>query len=71
MNKNIERGREAARTFYSSQAFASYTDYVKPEDAMRLMFSSEDEPDGEARNEWVTGFEAEQAVILLEAGENE
>ncbi len=69
MNENIEQGRAAARTYYSSQAFTGYTDYIMPEDAMRLMFASEDEPDGVARNEWVTGFELEQTEILLEASD--
>ena len=68
MNSNIEQGREAARTYYGSQGFSSYTNNVRPEDAMKLLFTSEAEPEGEARNEWVTGFEVEQAEILLEAG---
>lgn len=65
-----QEGRSAARAYYSSQGYASYTRFVKAEDAMKLFLppvtehlSQVSSPLPKSRQAWINGFSAEQEII--------
>lgn len=67
----FEQGIEAARNYYSSQAFAGGTDYIAPEVAIKLYLPPENEdllqvarPMSKQRQKWIAGFRKEQLSIL-------
>ncbi len=74
MNKEIDyfiKGKEDARAYYSSQALAGFTKYIKPEDAIRIYWPPVEEsmmmvssPLPKPRQKWIAGFRKEQLIIL-------
>jgi len=69
----FEQGQSDARGYYSSQALAGLTRYIKPEDAIRIYWPPVEEslmmvstPMPKSRQKWIAGFRKEQMIIMAE-----
>ena len=70
---DYEKGKQAAESYYSSQAFGGYTRNISPENAIKLYLEPVNEmnvqmptPLPKSRQDWIRGFREQQLVILAQ-----
>lgn len=70
-NRDYIDGAHAAEAYYSSQGFASYTRFVRAEDAIKLFLPPVNEamiqtstPMPKPRRDWMKGFTDRQKELL-------